>query len=51
MSRRLYKNAVSAVALIWSSKIWDDDAAQIKKTMGEEAVVAYFSVLFGYLAG
>ena len=31
MNRRLYTYAVSAVALIWSSVIWDDDGVQRKR--------------------
>ena len=31
MNRRLYKNAISAVALIWSSILWDDDGVQRKR--------------------
>ena len=31
MNRRLYKNAISAVVLIWSSILWDDDGVQRKR--------------------
>jgi len=31
MNRTLYKNAISAVALIWSSILWDDDGVQRKR--------------------
>jgi len=41
MNRRLYKNAKSAVALIWSSIIWDDEDVRRKRYDWGKVVVRY----------
>jgi len=51
MNRRLYKNAISAVARIGFQYHGMMMVGREKETTGEEVVVAYFNVLFVYLVG